>query len=176
MVLDVLTARYLFLQLSFYGLTEAFLPATAKYIVLDQLLGDGTSAAYGGISGDDAFDHTGDGTEVDTVMSPEAGVFDGNEGIDQILRKLIKCGPDHGWNLRLLKCRLNCLPWSYTVVAKPWGTMLSMLISGELSMMPLYMPTPMLTPTTASIKKIEQHSGKAKKKRLAILRFGRGIS
>ena len=61
---------------------------------------------------------------------------------------------------------------SYTVVAKPCGTMLSMLISGELSMMPLYMPTPTLTPTTASTKKIRSSVlVKPRKKRLAILRF-----
>lgn len=46
MVLGQLDCQVLFLQLSFYGLTETFLPATAKYIVLDQLLGDGTSAAW----------------------------------------------------------------------------------------------------------------------------------
>ena len=42
---------------------------------------------------------------------------------------------------------------SYTVVANPWGTMLSMLISGASSMIPFIMPTPTLMPVAVRIKK-----------------------
>ena len=55
--------------------TPAGLHAAGKYVVFDQLLGDGASAA-GGIVADQALGRAGDGTDVNAVVGPETRVLD----------------------------------------------------------------------------------------------------
>ena len=62
---------------------------------------------------------------------------------------------------------------SYTVVANPWGTTLSMLISGALSMMPFIMPTPTLIPTEITIT--HRNSRVLKKPRKILLAYLREL-
>ena len=76
------------LEFSFIKGKAAF-HASMEHVVLDQLLGDGRTAA-GILSRQHAPHRTGNGPQVDAVVLPETLVLDGHKGVYQIVRQLLK--------------------------------------------------------------------------------------
>ena len=77
------------MDLSLKFLPEGVLIAAFKDIVFNELLGQGTSAAGTGVTGNDSDGRTDHGTDINAFVGPEPGILDRDEGVDQALGKFL---------------------------------------------------------------------------------------